>query len=66
MASMHSIKQEIFEDGYVRGSEERCHNMKACHVDLTSGHMGVKSTSHRSFFGRRNKRYLVESMVSVE
>ena len=60
---MHSIKQEVFEVGYVRGSEERCHNMKACHVDLISGYMGIKSTSHRGFF---LEGYLVESMVSVE
>ncbi|KAL5500587.1 hypothetical protein EMCRGX_G012176 [Ephydatia muelleri] len=44
---MTSIKQEVFEVRYVRSSEERCRILKACHVDLTSGHMGVKRTSHR-------------------
>ena len=32
---------------YVRSSEERCSILKACHVDLTSGHMGAEYTSHR-------------------
>ena len=51
---MASIKQEVFEVRYVRSSEERCSILKACHVDITSGHMGVKRTSHRvleRFFG---------------
>ena len=46
MASMHalmtSIKQEVFKVIYARSSEERCRILNACHVDLTSGHMGVK------------------------
>ncbi|KAL5484254.1 hypothetical protein EMCRGX_G020716 [Ephydatia muelleri] len=40
-------QKEVFEVRYVRSSEERCSIMKACHVDITSGHMGVKRTSHR-------------------
>ena len=44
---MTSIKQEVYEVRYVRSSEEICHILKACHVDLTSGHMGVEHTSHR-------------------
>eukprot|EP00731_Ephydatia_muelleri_P004908 Em0002g1084a len=42
-----SQAQEVFEVRYVRSSEERCSILKACHVDITSGHMGVKRTSHR-------------------
>ena len=57
-ALMTSIKQEVFEVRYVRSSEERCRIFKACHVDLTSGHMGVKRTSYRVFFFERcNKGY---------
>ncbi|KAL5479604.1 hypothetical protein EMCRGX_G023150 [Ephydatia muelleri] len=40
-------QKEVFEVRYVRSSEERCSILKACHVDITSGHMGVKRTSHR-------------------
>ena len=46
---MTSIKQEVIEVRYVRSSEERCRILKACLVDLTSGHMGVKRTSHHGF-----------------
>ena len=61
MHGIHAfIKQEIFEVGYVRGSEARRHNRKAFHVDLITGHMGIKSTSHRGCFERYNKGYLVE------
>ena len=60
-ALMTSIKQEVFEVRYVRSSEERCRIFKACHVDLTSGHMGVKRTSYRVlerfFLERCNKGY---------
>ncbi|KAL5517688.1 hypothetical protein EMCRGX_G003286 [Ephydatia muelleri] len=40
-------QKEVYEVRYVRSSEERCSILKACHVDITSGHMGVKRTSHR-------------------
>ena len=65
---MTSIKQEVFEVRYVRSSEERCRILKACHVDLTSGHMGVKSTSHRIFERFFWKVVIkdIEIMVSVE
>ena len=53
MASMHalmtSIKQEVFEVRYVRNSEERCRILKACHVDLTSGHTYVSSVLSIAF-----------------
>ena len=67
-ALMTSIKQEVFEVRYVRSSEERCRILKACHVDLTSGHMGVKRTSHRvleRFFWKGVIKD-IEIMVSVE
>ena len=49
---MTSIKQqEVFEVRYVRGSKERCRILKACHVDLSPGHMGGKRTSHRDLEG---------------
>ena len=67
---MTSIKQEVFEVRYVRSSEERCRILKACHVDLTSGHMGVKPTSHRVlerfFLKGVTKDIHVEIMVSIE
>ena len=68
-ALMTSIKQqEVFEDRYVRGSEERCRILKACHVDLTPGHMGGKRTSHRDLEGFFGKGVIkdIESKVSVE
>ena len=65
---MASIKQEVFEVRYVRSSEERCSILKACHVDITSGHMGVKRTSHRvleRFFWKGVTKD-IEIMVSVK
>ena len=32
---------------YIRTSEDREKILKACHMDPTSGHMGVKRTTHR-------------------
>ena len=66
---MASIKQEVFEVRYVRGSEERCRILKACHVYLTSGHMGCQA-----YFPSRFGAVLfwkgvikdIDSMVSVE
>ena len=66
---MTSIKQEVFEVRYVRSSEERCRILKACHVDITSGHMGVKRTSHRVLervFFWKGVTKEIEIMVSVE
>ena len=65
---MASIKQEVFEVRYVRSSEERCSILKACHVDITSRHMGVKRTSHRvleRFFWKGVTKD-IEIMVSVK
>ena len=39
---MTPIKQEVYEVKYVRGSDRI---LKACYVDITSGHMGVKRTT---------------------
>ena len=64
-----SIKQEVFEVRYVRSSEERCRILKACHVDLTSRHMGVKRTFHRvleRFFFWKGVTKDIEIMVSVK
>ncbi|KAL5502554.1 hypothetical protein EMCRGX_G009350 [Ephydatia muelleri] len=64
---MASIKQEVFEVRYVRSSEERCSILKACHVDTTSGHMGVKRTSHRVLerFFWKGVRKDIEIMIST-
>ena len=67
-ALVTSIKQEVFEVVYVRSSEKRCRILKACHVDLTSGHMDVKRTSHRvleRFFWKGVIKD-IEIIVSVE
>ena len=32
---------------YIQDSQERQRILKACHVDPTSGHMGVKKTTYR-------------------
>ena len=66
---MTSIKQQkVFDVRYVRGSKERCHILKACHVDLTPGHMGGKHTSRRTLerFFWKGVIKDIESKVSVE
>ena len=39
--------QVVHEVMYIRSSEERQQIMRACHVEPTSGHMGMKRTIHR-------------------
>ena len=38
--------QIVQEVRYIRNSEERQQIMRACHVEPTSGHMGIKRTVH--------------------
>ena len=55
------------EAKYIGNHEERQRIMRACHVDPTSGHMGVKRTTHRvteRFFWKGVTKD-IERMVSV-
>ena len=65
---MASIKQEVFEVRYVRSSEERCSILKACHVDITSGHMvsSVLPIAFWSGFFWKGVTKDIEIMVSVK
>ncbi|KAL5481207.1 hypothetical protein EMCRGX_G021320, partial [Ephydatia muelleri] len=46
---LNQAAEEVFEVRYVRNSEERCRILKACHVDLTSGHTYVSSVLSIAF-----------------
>ena len=45
--SVYLSSQIIQEVRYIHSSEERQQIMRACHVEPTSGHMGIKRTVHR-------------------
>ena len=50
--------QVVHEVRYIRSSEERQQIMRACHVEPTSGHMGMKRTIHRiteRFFWKKSR-----------
>ena len=45
--SVYLSSQIVQEVRYIRSSEERQQIMRVCHVEPTSGHMGIKRTVHR-------------------